>query len=436
MTAILHPEALAMNAHLHPFTDPRTAEATPPREIVSGDGIRVTDSEGNVFIDAVAGLWCASLGFAPERLARAATAQMEKLAYYHSFKGRTTDVTARLSEVLSARLPGALEHLAYGTGGSDAVELAVKLARYAQAARGHEGRVRIIARTGAYHGSGSMSAALTGLQYVHDGWHLPQPDVIRVGRPHWVDEARPGESERAFADRLVAELEETILAEGPETIAAMIGEPVQGAGGVLIPPEGYWAGVQEVLKRHGILLIADEVITGFGRTGRWFGCETYGIEPDFMTLAKQLTGAVFPLSAVAMTGAVREDIADRAHGFGLLGHGLTYGGHPVGAAVALETLAIYEEMGLEARVAELGERLAAGLAPLRQHPHVREVRHVGFVAAVQFDTPETGAEVAARAEARGVFFRHIGTTLAVCPPYVATPEDVDEICAVMVAAAG
>jgi adenosylmethionine-8-amino-7-oxononanoate aminotransferase len=424
-----------MTAHLHPFTDPRAAEVTPPREIVSGEGVRVTDRDGNVFVDAVAGLWCASLGFAPERLRRAADAQMGRLGYYHNFKGRTCAVTERLAATLGARLPGALEHVMFATSGSEAVELAVKLARYAQAGMGHEGRVRVIARDGAYHGSGHMSAALTGMSYVHDGWHLPAPEVIRVGRPHWLNGRHEGEGERAFADRLVAELEATILAEGPETIAAFIGEPVMGAGGVILPPEGYWEGVQAVLRRHGILLIADEVICGFGRTGRWFGCETYGIAPDLMTMAKQLTGAVFPLSAVGMTGAVREAVADRAHGYGMLGHGFTYGGHPVGAAVALETLAAYEEMGLEERVEGLGARMAEGLAPLRQHPHVREVRHVGLIGAVEFEDAAAGARVGAAAEAAGVFFRIIGPTVALCPPYVATPEDIDLICATLVEAA-
>ena len=414
-----------MTAHLHPFHDPRIAESTPPREIVSGEGVRVTDSEGTVFVDAVAGLWCASLGFAPERLRRAAEAQMGRLAYYHNFKGRVCDVTERLAETLVARLPGGLGHVLFANGGSEAVDTAVKLARYAQASMGHEGRVRVIARDGAYHGSNVTSAALTGMGYVHDGFHLPHDDVIRIARPHWLHGRREGEGERAFADRLVAELEETILAEGADTIAAFIGEPVMGTGGVIVPPEGYWAGVQSVLRRHGILLIADEVICGFGRTGRWFGCETYGIEPDLMTMAKQLTGAVFPLSAVAMTGAVREAVAERAHGRGMLGHGVTYGGHPVGAAVALETLAVYEEMGLEAHVAALGERLAAALAPLRQHPHVREVRQVGLIAAVEFEDAAMGAQIYARAEAAGVFFRQIGPTIALCPPYVATPEDLD-----------
>jgi adenosylmethionine-8-amino-7-oxononanoate aminotransferase len=424
-----------MTAHLHPFHDPRAAEVAPVRQIVSGEGIRVTDADGNVFVDAVAGLWCASLGFAPERLRHAADAQMARLAYYHNFKGRSCAVTERLASVLCDRLPGALEHVVFANGGSEAVELAVKLARYAQAARGHEGRVRVIARDQAYHGSNAMSAALTGMGYVHNGFHLPADDVIRVGRPHWLHGRHEGEGERAFADRLVAELEETILHEGPETIAAFIGEPVMGAGGVLIPPEGYWAGVQDVLRRHGILLIADEVICGFGRTGRWFGCETFGIEPDLMCMAKQLTGAVFPLSAVGMTGAVRDAVADRAHGFGMFGHGVTYGGHPVGAAVALETLAAYEEMGLEQRVEALGGRMAAGLAPLRQHPHVREVRQVGLIAAVQFDDDAAGARVGAAAEAAGVFFRIIGASIALCPPYVASEEEIDGICAALVEAA-
>ena len=424
-----------MNAHLHPFTDPRVAEARPPRQIVSGDGIRVTDEAGATFVDAVSGLWCASLGFAPERLRRAASEQMGRLGFYHSFMGRTCEVTTRLSERLVARLPGDLDHVIFGTSGSEAVELAVKLARYAQTARHGPERVRVIARDGAYHGSGVMSAALTSMAYCHDGFHLPRAEVLRTGRAHWLADAEPGEDAVAFSRRRGRELDALIRAEDPGTIAAFIGEPAMGSGGVFLPPEGYWAEVQEVLARHGILLIADEIITGFGRTGEWFGCETWGIAPDLMTMAKQLTGAVFPLSAVAMTGAVREAIADRAHGLGTLGHGVTYGGHPVGAAVALEALAAYEEMDLPAHVGRLGARLGAAVEPLRGMAAVRDVRRAGLLAGVEFHDDATCRAVGDAAEAGGTLFRVIGPVLGIAPPYVATPAEVDAIGAALVAAA-
>lgn len=415
-----------MTAHLLPFTDPRAAEAAPPRRMVRGEGATVWGADGHAFLDAVSGLWCASLGFNPPRLRAAAARQMEELAYYHSFMGRTCDVTDRLSEKLVSVLPEGLDHVLYGTSGSEAVEAAVKLARYWQAGRGKPGKTRIIAREGGYHGSLVTSAALTSMAYCHDGFHLPAEAVIRVGRPHALHDARTGEDEAAFAARRVAELEATILAEGAETICAMIAEPAMGSGGVMLPPAGYWDGVQAVLRRHDILLIADEIITGFGRTGRWFGCQTYGIAPDLMTLAKQLTGAVFPLSAVAMTGRIRDGIADHAHGLGTLGHGVTYGGHPVGAAVALETLAIYEEMDLERHVARLGTALEAAVAPVRNLPGVVDIRRVGLLMGVEF-APGRAAAVAAAAEAHGVLFRLIGDVLGIAPPYVTTDDEVDRI---------
>jgi 4-aminobutyrate--pyruvate transaminase len=422
-------------AQLYPFTDPVTAIQDPPRRIVSGDGIRVTDSAGNVFIDAVSALWCASLGFTPERLTRAMERQMGQLAYYHSFMGRTPDITERLAARLVARLPGALGHVIFGTSGSEAVESAAKIARYYQAARGKTGKTRFIAREGAYHGSGQVSAALTGLGYCHDGFGLPLEDVLRTGRPHYIRDAEPGESEIAFSRRRGRELDALIRRADPGTIAAFIGEPAMGAGGVILPPEGYWAEVQEVLARHDILLIADEIITGFGRTGEWFGCETWGIAPDLMTMAKQLTASVFPMSAVAMTGEVHDRVAELAHSYGTFGHGVTYGGHPVGAAVALECLDIYEEMDLPAHVRSLGARIAERLEEIAGLPGVLHTRCQGMLAAVEF-CPEAlgekpGRIVGAEAEARGVFFRVIDNVLAIAPPYIVTPDEIDTIMDVM-----
>lgn len=422
---------------LYPFTDPVAAETQPPKRIVSGDGIHVTDAEGKTYVDAVAALWCASLGFNPERLNAAMTRQMAELAYYHSFMGRTPEITERLATRLADRLPGELSHVFFGTSGSEAVETAAKFVRFYQNARGKTDKKRIIAREGAYHGSGQMSAALTGLGYCHDGFDLPLDAVLRTGRPHYLLDAAPGESEIAFSKRRAQELDTLIRAAGPETIGAFIGEPAMGAGGVILPPEGYWAEVQEVLARHDILLIADEIITGFGRTGEWFSCETFGIHPDMMTMAKQMTASVFPMSAVAMTGAVRDTIASLAHGYQTLGHGVTYGGHPVGAAVALECLDIYEEMQLPAHVKRLGAGMGPGLTRIAQLPGVIDTRCVGLLAAVEFAAdgphgPGLARRVGQEAEARGVFFRIIGDVLAIAPPYIITAEEIDAVLQVMI----
>lgn len=421
-----------MNAHLFPFTDPIAAQEFPPKQIVSGDGARVTDADGNVYLDAVSGLWCASLGFNPERLRKAASDQMAKLGYYHSFMGRTCDVTGRLAERLVEKLPDGIEHVFFGTSGSEAVENAVKFARYYQIGRGLPRKTRIIARDGAYHGSGGISAALTGMSYCHDGFDVPTSEVIRTGRAHFFADARDGESEADFATRRVRELDAQIKAEGPETICAFIGEPLMGSGGVFLPPKGYWQGVQEVLREHDILLIADEIITGFGRTGEWFGSQTFGIEPDLMTMAKQLTGAMFPLSAVGMSRQVFDGISDHAHRLGTFGHGVTYGGHPVGASVALETLAIYDEMDLPQHVGKLGAHLASGLEPIKSILGVGDIRCIGLVAGVEFTNDGTPDPALARvvgeeAEKRGVLFRIINNTLAISPPYICTTQDIDAI---------
>ncbi|MFD0857845.1 aminotransferase [Roseovarius aquimarinus] len=420
-------------AQLYPFTDPRVAETEAPRSMARGDNVRVTDTEGNTFLDAVSGLWCASLGFNHPRLIRAAEAQMQKLAYYHSFMGRTCEVTDRLAKRLAARLPGDLSHVFFAASGSEAVETAVKIVRYYQNARGKHGKKRIIAREGGYHGSGQMAAALTGMSYCHDGFDVPLDMVVRVGRPHYLRDAHPGENELDFSKRMARELDETIRREGPDTIGAFIGEPAMGSGGVILPPEGYWQGVQEVLARHDILLIADEIITGFGRTGNWFGCETWGIEPDLMTIAKQLTAAYFPMSAVAMTSRVQDVIADAAHGMGTFGHGVTYGGHPVGAAVALETLDIYEEMDLPAHVNALGARIGRALGPIGEMPGVLQTRRAGMLAAAEMETEADAIAVMAAAERRGVFFRRIGPVVAISPPYTVTKDDIDTLMGVLAA---
>lgn len=418
-------------SNLYPFTDPIAAAQVPPKRIVSGDGCRVTDSDGNTYIDAVAALWCSSLGFDHPRLAQAATRQMQTLSYYHSFMGRTCEVTERLAASLIAVTPTPIRHVFFGTSGSDAVDTAIKLMGFYQAARGKPEKTRVIARQGAYHGSGIVSATLTSMDYCHQGFDLPQDKVLRVGRPHFIVDAHPGETELAFSKRLARELETLIEREGAETIGAFIGEPAMGAGGVILPPDGYWAEVQEVLARHDVLLIADEIITGFGRTGQWFGCQTYGIEPDMMTMAKQLTAACFPMSAVGLSEGVRDVIATEAHAHGTLGHGFTYGGHPVGAAIALEVLSIYQEMDLPNHVGRMGAELGRHLDCISKLEGIADVRRVGLLAAVEMQHSSLNSEVARliglEAERRRVFFRIIGPVLAIAPPYVCDDADLKEI---------
>ncbi|PRY95598.1 4-aminobutyrate--pyruvate transaminase [Hasllibacter halocynthiae] len=406
---------------LYPFTDPA---AGAPRQIVAGEGAWVTDADGNRFLDAVAGLWCASLGFSDERLARAAYDQIRTLGYYHSFKNRSAKPADDLAAKLVEMTPGSIARVFLACGGSEAVDTAVKLARSFRIATEEPGRMKVIARTGAYHGSLGMSASLTGMGYVHDGFALPG-GVVRVGRPHPYRDKHPNESDRQLADRLARELDETIRAEGAETICAMIGEPVMGAGGVIIPPEGYWPAMREVLRAHGIHFIADEVICGFGRLGTWFGSDHYDLAPDLMTMAKQLSAAMSPVSAVGLSAEVADALDVQSARLGTFGHGVTYGGHPAACAVALEAIRIHEEMDAPKVARQKGEALGALLERFRGMPGVGDVRRLGFIAAVEIapDAGFGGAEVGAEAEARGVFFRIIGDTLAMCPPYVATDED-------------
>ncbi len=417
-------------AQVYPFVDPVSAETTPPVSFVRGSGIRVYDADGKAYIDAVSALWCSSLGFNPKRLQDVMQRQAGDLAYYHSFMGRTPEVANDLAEHLVARLPG-MARVFFGTSGSEAVETAAKFSRFYWNAKGQPEKKRMIARDGAYHGSIEVSAALTGMAYCHDGFDVPLDGVLRTGRPHYLRDAEPGESETAFSRRRGQELDALIRAADPGTIGAFIGEPAMGAGGVILPPDGYWDEIQEVLARHDILLIADEIICGFGRTGEWFACETYGIRPDMMTLAKQLTASIFPMSAVAMTEKVYEAIRSLGHEKGTLGHGVTYGGHPIGAAVANECLTIYEELDLPVHVKALGMRIEQGLRLLRQKPGVIDTRCKGMLAAVEFETAEQAAMVGREAEGRGVFFRIIGPVLAIAPPYICTEAEIDDIMGVM-----
>ncbi len=426
--------------HLHPYTNARKNEAEGSLILDRGEGVYVIDDEGKRYLEAMAGLWCAGLGFSEKRLVEAATRQMSKLPYYHSFAQKTATPVVDLAEKIVQITPPQLTKVFFATSGSEANDTAVKMVWYYNNALGRPEKKKIISRIKGYHGVTIAAASLTAMPYVQNDFDLPIPNIIHTGCPHHYRFAEPGESADAFTDRLARELEELIVKEGPETVAAFIGEPLQGAGGVIVPPEGYWKKIQAVLKKYDVLLIADEVITGFGRTGNLFGSQTFGLEPDIMTLAKQLSGAYMPISAVMVSDAIYQAIADNSAKLGNFGHGYTYSAHPVSAAVALETLKIYEETDIVGHVRAVAPRLQEGLRRFADHPLVGEVRGLGLIAAVELVADrktkapfepigKVGAYFTARAQAHGVIFRNLGDSIACCPPMIISAAEIDELLA-------
>lgn len=414
--------------HFHSQTDPRRHEDIGPLVVVQGEGARVRDAEGKSYFDGMASLWCASLGFSHPRLRAAADRQMAELATYHSFNHRTNLPAISVAETISELAGWPEAKVFFTNSGSDANDTMVKMAWYYHAARGRPGKRRIISRTGAFHGSTVMGAALSGLPHMHRMFNLPDLGVIFAATPDTYRGRRKGESDADLSARLAAELEAQIIAEEPDTIAAMILEPVMGAGGVLVPPEGYLPAIETVLRRHDILMLCDEVVCGFGRTGAWFGHQTMGASPDMMSTAKALTSGYVPMGAVVMRDAVYQAIADAAHEQGIFGHGFTYSAHPLGAAVAQETLDIYREIDAPACCAVLGAVLGRELdRALGAHRNLGDIRRCGFVAGVELvedrDTarafaPErqVGRRVEQACRNRGLILRNMGDTISICPP--------------------
>jgi 4-aminobutyrate--pyruvate transaminase len=425
--------------HLHPYTNARKQEAEGPLVITEGKGIYVTDDQGKEYIEGLAGLWCTSLGYSEERLIKAATEQMGRIPYYHAFAQKVASPTIDLAEKLIGLAPVPMSKVFFANSGSEANDTALKIVWYYNNALGKPERKKIISRIKGYHGVTIAAASLTHLPYVQGGFDLPVNDrFLAAGCPHHYRFAQEGESESDFTTRLAEELEALILAEGPETVAAFIGEPLQGAGGVIVPPADYWAKIQAVLEKYDVLLIGDEVICGFGRTGQYWGCQTFGIKPDIMTMAKQLSSAYVPISAVMVNDKVYQALADLSAERGTFGHGYTYSAHPLGAAVALEALKIYEEMDVAARVRELAPRLQEGLRAFADHPLVGEVRGVGLIAAAElvadkatkapFQPPgQVGGAFAARAQENGLIIRNLVDTIAVCPPLIIDEAQIDTL---------
>lgn len=426
--------------YLHPYTNLKVHEKEGPLVITEGKGIYVYDENGKAYIEALAGLWCTALGFDEERLVEAAMAEMRKLPYYHSFSHMSHDVGIDLAEKLVQMAPVPMSKVFFTNSGSEANDTAVKLVWYYNNALDRPRKKKIISRIKAYHGVTVASASLTGLPNNHRDFDLPIANILHTDCPHHYRFAEPGESEEAFATRMAENLEKMILKEGPETVAAFIAEPVMGAGGVFVPPPTYFEKVQAVLKKHDVLFIVDEVICGFGRTGNLWGCETFNLEPDIMTMAKALTSAYLPLGAVLISEPIYQALVKESEKIGIFGHGYTYTGHPVCVAVALEALKIYQERDIVGHVRRVAPRLQDGLRRLADHPLVGEVRGIGLVAAVElvkdkatkesFDPAgAVGIYLSKQAQKHGLIVRALGDIIAFSPPLIMTGEEIDEMLA-------
>jgi L-2,4-diaminobutyrate transaminase len=426
----------------HPFSVLGEHEASGPRRmIVSGEGSTLTDDQGRSYLDAMAGLWCVNVGYGNPEIAEALRAQALKLPYYHAFSSMATDAPALLAERLISLAPAGMSKVLYGNSGSDANDTQIKLVRMYNNLLGRPEKKKIISRARGYHGVSLGSASLTGLGSVHRAFDLPLPGILHARAPYRRWEARAGEDDAAFSRRLADELEGLILGEGPETVAAFIAEPVQAAGGVIIPPEGYFEAIHEVLSRYDVLLIADEVVSGFGRLGSWFGSELLGMKPDLITIAKGVTSAYVPLSACLVSEKIWRVLADRS-GAATFSHGYTYTAHPIATAAALANLDVIERDGLIAQAVARGERLRGALSrAFAGHPLVGEVRGVGLVAAVEFVAPGGGrfelpgkvaAAVTRECLERGVITRALpeGDSISFSPPFVITEAEIDTVVAV------
>ncbi len=426
--------------HVHAQTNLAAHAAVGPFIITRGDGAGVIDEQGKRYIDAMAGLWSASLGFSEKRLADAAYKQLLELPYCSTFAHRTSPVLIDLAEKLVGMAPAGVTRALFCNSGSEAVDTALKLVWYFQNARGKPAKKKVIAREKAYHGTTIASASLTGLPRMHQEFDLPIAGIVRAPCPHYWKYGRAGESEVAFAERMARELEEIILREGPETIGGFFAEPLQGAGGVIPPPDGYFSRVQALCRKYEILFIADEVICGFGRTGSMWGSQTYQIRPDMLTCAKALSASYIPIAALLVSDEIFEAMTEQSRKVSLFGHGFTYSGHPVAAAVALETLKIYEERDIVAVARAASPILQNGLREFAGHPIVGEVRGVGLIAGVELVADKAskapfeaargaGAIVQEEAKARGVLVRALGDTIAFCPPLVIGEDELRAVVA-------
>jgi 4-aminobutyrate--pyruvate transaminase len=426
---------------LHPYTNLERHKTVGPQVISEGKGIWVYDEDGKPYIEAMAGLWCTSLGFNEPRLVEAAMRQMKALPFYHVFASKSHNPAIDLAERMIEIAPVPMSKVFFANSGSEANDTAIKMVWYYNNALGRPEKKKIISRNKAYHGVTIASASLTGLPANHRSFDLPIDRILHTDCPHYYRFAEEGETEEDFASRLAANLEALIEKEGPETIAAFFAEPVMGAGGVIVPPKTYFERIQPILKKHDILFVVDEVICGFGRTGNMFATETFKLDPDIITVAKALSSAYLPISALMISEDVAEPIYRQSGEIGTFGHGFTYSAHPVSAAVAVETLKIYEERDTVGHVRRVMGRFQDGLRAFADHPLVGEVRGIGLVAGVElvadkatkqsFDAADgVGPYFAQQALEHGLIVRAIpGDTITLCPPLIITADEIDDLLA-------
>ncbi|MEK6722782.1 MAG: hypothetical protein ABS86_01760 [Sphingobium sp. SCN 64-10] len=428
-----------VSSQFHPFTSINDLKAEGTMMMESGSGVRVRDIHGKEYLDGMAGLWCVNLGYGRKEISEAIARQSEKLSFFHTFNGMSTDVVGECAEALLARAPVPMSRIFFGTSGSDANETQLKIIWVYNNLRGKPEKKKVIARWNAYHGSGVATASLTGLPGMHNLFDLPKGPILHVSAPYYYRKAPDGMSEREFSRQLAKELEDVIEREGAHTIAAFFAEAVMGAGGLIPPPEGYFEEIMPILKKNDILLVADEVVSGFGRLGTYWGSQTYGYEPDLITSAKGVTSGYFPMSAVFISPKVWDVLDSGADKIGVFGHGYTYSAHPVGAAAALAALKLIDELKVVENVADVGPYMMQGLRDrLGQHPHVGDIRGQGLMLGIelmqdretkQILPPEnrTGRQVLKAAAQRGLITRALGDTLVFAPPLVLTRAEADEI---------
>ncbi|MGQ2909925.1 MAG: aminotransferase [Aliihoeflea sp.] len=427
-----------IEAVLHPYTPLHKLKTNGPLVIERGEGVFVYDTQGKDYIEGMSGLWCAGLGFGDEEMVEAATQQLRTLPYYHLFGAKGMEPAIELAEKLKEIAPVPISKVFFTSSGSEANDTQVKLAWYMNNALGRPNKKKIISRQKAYHGVTIMAASLTGLPYNHIGWDLPVDRVVHTDCPHFYRFGEAGETEEQFVARLVKSLRDLIEREGPDTIAAMIAEPIMGAGGVIVPPATYFAEIQKVLDEHDIMMISDEVINGFGRTGNWWGAQTVGMTPKTISAAKQLTAAYAPLGAVLVPQDVYDAYVSHSEKIGTFGHGFTYGGHPLGCALGVKAIEIYQRRDILGHVRNITPTFEARLKKIAEHPLVGEVRSAGLVGGVEmvadkatkrsFDPKKgVGAQIAKFCENRRVILRAIGDTIAFCPPMIITEAEMNEM---------
>ncbi len=413
----------------------------PSRIITGGEGVYIVDRDGKRLLDAFAGLYCVNVGYGRQEIAEAIAEQARQLSYYHAYVGHGTETSITLAKMILDRAPAGMSKVYFGLGGSDANETNVKLVWYYNNVLGRPEKKKIISRWRGYHGSGLMTGSLTGLELFHKKFDLPFAQVIHTEAPYYLRRPEAGMSEDEFSTWCAERLEALILEEGPDTVAAFIGEPVLGTGGIVPPPAGYWAKIQDVLKKYDILLIADEVVTGFGRLGSMFGSTHYGIEPDIITIAKGLTSAYAPLSGSIVGDRVWDVLMQGTDENGPIGHGWTYSAHPLCAAAGVANLALIDELGLVNNARNIGAYFNTAMkAAFADHPHVAEVRGEGLLCAVEFAEDKAarrfydparkiGPSVAGALLREGVIGRAMpqGDIIGFAPPLCLTRAEADTI---------